>query len=170
MTHREASRPLNTTGGLQQDLEMLVTMLRGIRGPIRERIPQAHEVSSFTERLLAALTSLTMLQQHLFGRVLRGEATLGNGPTPPWTEILMFDGATTRFPRITARKATRVLEGLFDSIIKRVGYENVAELSVIPPQPSDIPRLLALTSSAIDQLAWFLELELAPRILAVRDL
>jgi len=63
-----------------------------------------------------------------------------------------------------------VLEGLFDSIIKRVGYENVAELSVIPPQPSDIPRLLALTSSAIDQLAWFLELELAPRILAVRDL
>lgn len=163
MTINEHAQP-TLSSEVKRDLKALLSMLMGVRGPIRKRIPDAPmTLPEFSRKLLGTLTSLTMLQQELLARITRGEAQLGVGPPPKWTTLLS-SWVTDEHARITARRATAKLFALFDSLNSRLCCLDDTELANLPPDARDVPEFLALASSAIDHLAWFLQLDLYPRL------
>jgi len=155
-----------TEASVKRDLRSLLSLLRGTRGPIRKKIPAtSQELNSFVTNLLATLTSLTMLQQELLRRLFQEQRGSLRKPLSEQSASLLASWTDPNSLRLTPRKASERFAALFGSLCDSLSCLDDLELRALPQESEAVLEYLVLVSSTVDQLAWFLQLDVAPRLL-----
>jgi hypothetical protein len=110
---------------------------------------------------MVAVSSLTMLQTSLLRRSVDQELTLSRQSIP---SAGLLDTWVDDAVRITSRKASARLFSVLESSSQSLALLTAAQLEDLPQLGEDIGEYLVLTSAAVEELVWFLHLDLGPRL------
>jgi hypothetical protein len=147
------------------NLTALTALFASLSGATLVRVPVAVEdVPAFLTLTAGLLSSLTMWHQALLERILEGEARLSFDREPPWAAEVLSGWARLPKRQPAARRVEPRLRSLLESLNQRIAYLDSETLQALPPDPAEIPELLARIVMLERHLSWYLEPSLLTRL------
>jgi hypothetical protein len=124
----------------------------------------AEDVPDFLTLTAGLLSSLLMLQQALLERIVRGQARLSFDREPPWAAAVLDGWARLPKRQPAARRVEPRLRSLLAGLNNRIAYLDEESLANLPPDPEEVPELLARVMMLERHLSWYLEPSLLQRL------
>jgi hypothetical protein len=153
------------TARLRADLTALNDLFSRLSGATLLRVPAAVEdIPRFVTLVSGLLGSLTMLHQALLERIVRGRARLSFDREPPWAEDVLSGWARLPDRQPPARRVEPKLLSLLTDLNDRIAYLDKESLANLPPDPEELPELLAQVLMLERHLTWYLEPSLLTRL------
>jgi hypothetical protein len=161
----ELPDPRALADDVKADLTALTGLFAPLSGATLARVPVAAEdVPAFLTLTAGLLNSLTMWHEVLLERILRGEARLSFDREPPWAADVLSAWARLPKRQPAARRVEPRLRSLLESLHQRIAYLDSETLAALPPDPAEIPELLARIVMLERHLTWYLEPSLLARL------
>jgi hypothetical protein len=150
---------------VRADITALNDLFAQLSGATLARVPVAlADVPLFLTLTSGLLNTLAMWHQSLLERILRGEARLAFDREPPWAEDILTGWARLPKRQPAARRVEPRLRSLIDGLDRRIAYLDTATLETLPPDPDEVPELLARVLTLERHLSWYLEPSLLARL------